>query len=81
MSRQRQLPKFQHIWQLIFPFDLQPGDVVIDGDTRLKVLGRPMSMSGGRITYFRIRREGETVERNVMWQTWRKVRAVRPSAA
>jgi len=55
--------------------------VVIDGDLRLKVLGHPMSLSNGRMTYVTVRREGETVERDALWETWRKVRVVRSSAA
>jgi len=80
-ARQSASPKPPAIGQLVFPFDLQPGDVVVDGDIRLKILGRPMSLSNGRMTYFRVRREGDTVERDAMWETWRKVRVVHPSAA
>jgi len=80
-ARQSASPKRPVIGQLVFPFDLQPGDVVIDGDLRLKVLGHPMSLSNGRMTYVTVRREGETVERDALWETWRKVRVVRSSAA
>jgi len=80
-ARQSASPKPPAIGQLVFPFDLQPGDVVIDGDARLKILGRPMSLSNGRMTHVTVRREDDTVERDAVWQTWRKVRVVRPSAA
>jgi len=81
MPERRQSPKPPAIGQLVFPFDLQPGDVVVDGDIRLKILGHPTSLSNGRMTYVPVRREGETVERDVLLETWRKVRVVRPSAA
>src|SRR5262249_2973821 len=80
-ARQSAPPKPPAIGQLVFPFDLQPGAVVFDGDIRLKILGRPISLSNGRMTYVAVRREDETVERDVMWQTWRKVRVVRSTAA
>src|SRR5262249_20925124 len=80
-ARQPRSPKPPAIGPLVFPFDLQPGDVVVDGEARLRIVGRPMSISDGRMTYARVRREGDTVERDAMWQTWRKVRVVRPSAA
>ena len=80
-ARQSASPKPPVIGQLVFPFDLQPGDVVVDGDIRLKILGRPMSLSNGRLTCVTVRREGDTVEQEALWQTWRKVRVVRSSAA
>jgi len=74
-------PKPLVVGQLVFPYDLQPGDIVVDGDIRLSIVGRPMSVSGGRMTYARVRRDDETGERDAMWETWRKVRVVRPPAA
>jgi hypothetical protein len=81
MPKRSRSPKSPAIGQLVFPFDLEPGDVVVDGDIRLKILGHPMSLSNGRITYVTVRREGETIEGDALLETWRKVRVVRSSAA
>src|SRR5262245_32546010 len=67
--------------QLVFPFQLQVGDVVREDGARLEVVGRPTAMTGGKMTRAWLRAEGETVQREAVWEAWRKLRIVRSSAA
>ena len=67
--------------QLIFPFELRLGDVVLEEGTRAEVVGPPESMKNGKTTRAWVRREGDTVQREAVWEAWRKVRVVRASAA
>jgi hypothetical protein len=69
--------------QLVFPFfDLRVGDVVLEEDGgRAEVVGRPTNASNGKTTRSWLRREGETVQREAVWEAWRRVRVVRRAAA
>ena len=66
---------------VLFPFELAVGDVVLEDGARLEVVDRPTSMSGGKMTRARVRREGDNVQHDAMWEVWRKLRVVRWSAA
>jgi len=67
--------------QLVFPFELAVGDVVLEDGARLEVIGRPTSVISGKMTRARVRRDGEAVQHDAMWEVWRKLRVVRWSAA
>jgi hypothetical protein len=65
----------------VFPFQLRIGDVILEDGGRVEVTGPPESMRNGKTTRAWIRREGETVQREVVWEAWRKVRVVKKPAA
>ena len=68
--------------QLVFPFQLRVGDVILDaGDERTEVVGPPSTMVSGKMTRALVRREGDTVQREAVWEAWRKVRVVKRVAA
>ncbi len=67
--------------QLVFPFQLRVGDVILEDGVRAEVVAVPSSLKGGKATRGWVRREGETVQREAVWEAWRKVRVVRSSAA
>ena len=67
--------------QLVFPFQLRRGDVVLDDGARLEVVGPPASMSSGKTARVMVRRDGDTSAHPAVWQAWRKLRVIRPSAA
>jgi len=67
--------------QLVFPFQLRVGDVVLEDGARAEVVGPPTVTSGGKATRAWVRREGETTRREAVWEAWRKVRVLRSSAA
>jgi hypothetical protein len=48
---------------------------------RAEVVGAPSSLKGGKTTRAWLCREGETVQQEVVWEAWRKVRVVRRAAA
>ena len=66
--------------QLVFPFQLRVGDVVLEDGVRAEVVGAPSSVKNGKTTRGWIRREGEMVQREVVWESWQKVRVVRTAA-
>jgi hypothetical protein len=49
--------------QLVFPFQLREGDVILEDGARAEVVGRPTNATNGKTTRAWLRREGETVER------------------
>jgi len=67
--------------QLVFPFELRVGDVIVDEGIRAEVVAPPKTGPAGKTTGAWIRHEGETVQRAMVWDTWRKVRVVRRAAA
>jgi hypothetical protein len=67
--------------QLVFPFQLRVGDVILADGAPAEVVGAPTAMKSGKTTRAWLRRDGETVQREVVWDTWRKVRAVGRAAA
>lgn len=66
--------------QLVFPFQLRIGDVILDDGARAEVMGRPTNASNGKTTRAWLLREGETVQREAVWEAWRRVRVVRRAA-
>jgi hypothetical protein len=80
MARKRPAPGPQPE-QLVFPFQLRVGDVILDDGAPAEVVGVPTSMKGGKTTRAWLRRDGESVEREAIWEAWRRVRVVRRSAA
>lgn len=66
--------------QLVFPFQLRVGDVILDDGVRAEVVGAPASVKNGRTTRAWLRREGEALQREVVWESWQKVRVVRTAA-
>jgi len=71
----------QETEQLVFPFELAVGDVVLEDGARLEVIGRPTSVISGKMTRAHVRRESDNVQHDAMWEVWRKLRVVRWSAA
>ena len=68
--------------QPVFPFQLRVGDVILDeGNERTEIIGPPTSMNSGKMTRALVRREGDTVQREAVWEAWRKVRVVKRVAA
>ncbi len=67
--------------QLVFPFQLRVGDVIVEDGVRHEVVGKPSGMSSGKMMRGWLRREGETVQREALWEAWRKVRVVKSAAA
>jgi hypothetical protein len=63
--------------QLVFPFQLRVGDVILEDGVRAEVVGAPSSLKNGKTTRAWLRREGETVQREAVWEAWRTVRVVR----
>jgi hypothetical protein len=57
------------------------GDVIDDDTTRAEVVAPTKAGPAGKTTGAWIRREGETVQRAMVWEAWRKVRVVRRVAA
>ncbi len=47
--------------QLVLPFQLRVGDVILEDGTCAEVVGRPTGMSGGKLMHAWLLREGETV--------------------
>jgi hypothetical protein len=67
--------------QLVFPFELRVGDVIDDEGTRAEVVSPPKAGPAGKTTGAWVRREGETIQRETIWEAWRKVQVVRRTAA
>ena len=67
--------------QLVFPFELCVGDVILDEGRRAEVVAPPTAEKSGKTTRAWLRHEGETVQREVVWEARRKVRVVRSPAA
>lgn len=59
--------------QLVFPFRLRVGDVVLEDEERFEVVGRPTNAANAKPTRAWLRREGETVQREAIWEEWREV--------
>ena len=55
--------------------------MIVEDGARLEVVGRPTGMSGGKMMRALVRRQGEAVQHEAMWEAWRKLRVARPSAA
>jgi hypothetical protein len=66
--------------QLVFPFELRVGDVILEDGVRAEVVGAPSSLKGGKTTRAWLRHEGET-PREAVWEAWLKVRVIRRAAA
>ena len=66
--------------QLVFPFQLRVGDVVLEDGVRAEVVALPSSMKDGKTTRAWIRPEGGTVQREAVWGSWQRVRVVRTAA-
>jgi hypothetical protein len=54
--------------QLVFPFELRIGDVILDDGMRAEVTGPPESMKNGKTTRAWVHHEGETVQRAMVWR-------------
>lgn len=67
--------------QLVFPFGRRLGVVVFEDGARAEVVGLPESMRNGKTTRAWLRRQGETVQREAVWEAWRRLRVVRKVAA
>lgn len=67
--------------QMVFPFLLRVGDIVLDGDAHAEVVSPPKAGPAGKTTRAWVRREGETVQHEVLWDAWRKVKVIRRAAA
>jgi hypothetical protein len=67
--------------QLVFPFELRVGDVILEDGVRAEVVGAPSSLKGGKTTRAWLLREGEPVPREAVWEAWRRVRVIRRAAA
>jgi hypothetical protein len=79
MPKKPPSPKRPAAEQLIFPFQLRVGDVVLGDGARAEIVGPPTTtgQGTGKTTRARVRHEGETVQREGVWEAWRKVRVVR----
>ena len=66
--------------QFVFPFELRVGDVILDEGTHSEVVTPPKAGPVGKTTRARVRREGEPVQQEIVWEAWRKVRVVRSAA-
>jgi len=62
--------------QLVFPFQLRVGDVILEDGARAEIVSAPASMKGGKTTRAWLRRDGETVQREAVWEAWRKIRLI-----
>ena len=80
MTHKRQ-PRDPQPEQLIFPSQLQVGDVILEEGTHAEVVGRPTNASNGKTTRAWLRREGESVQHEAVWEAWRKVWMVRRAPA
>ena len=67
--------------QLVFPFELRVGDIIEEEGTRAEVVERPTGLSGGKMTRVWLRRDGDSVKTEVVWEAWRRIRVIRPTAA
>jgi hypothetical protein len=47
---------------------------------RAEVVGPPTSAIGGKMTRAWLRSEGETAQREAVWEAWRKIRVVQRAA-
>ena len=63
------------------PFQLQVGDVIVENGAHAEVVGRPTNAANGKTTRAWLRREGETVQHEAVWEAWRKLRVIRRAAA
>jgi len=67
--------------QLVFPFELPVGDIVLDEGARLEVVDQPTTTHGGKLTRVVVRDAALNVRDERYLEAWRKVRAVRASVA
>ena len=67
--------------QLVFPFELRVGDIILEDGRQAEVTAPPIAEKSGKTTRAWLRHEGETVQREVVWEARRKVRVVRSPAA
>jgi len=81
MPRKRPSPRRPAAEQLVFPFQLRKGNVVLEDGARLEVVGLPASMRSGKTTRVMVRRDGHTSAHPAVWQAWRKLQVIRPPAA
>ena len=80
MARKRPAPDPQPE-QLVFPFQLRLGDVVLEDGSRAEVVGAPISERSGKTTRAWVQHQGEPIQREAVWDAWRKLRVVRSPAA
>ena len=66
--------------QLVFPFQLRVGDVVLEDGERLEVVDRPTGSNQGKLTRVVVRRPPTGVRQETFWEVWRKLRVQRRSA-
>ena len=66
--------------QLVFPFQLRVGDVILEDGVRTEVVGQPSSMVSGKMTRAWVHREGDTAQHEAVWEAWRKIRLVQRAA-
>ena len=66
--------------QLVFPFRLRVGDVILEDGVRAEVVGAPTGMRSGKSMRAWIRRADETFQREAVREAWQKVRIVRAAA-
>ena len=81
MPRKRPSPRRDAAEKLVLPFQLRPGDFVLDDGARLEVVAPPASMRGGKTTRVMVRRDGDTSPHPAAWEAWRKLHVVRAPAA
>jgi len=81
MPRKRPSQELPAGEQLVCPFQLRVGDVILENGDRFEIVGRPTGASSGKMTRALVRREGESTAYEAMWEVWRKVRVVRSTAA
>jgi translation elongation factor P/translation initiation factor 5A len=79
MARKRPAPAPQPE-QLVLPLQLRIGDVVLEEGTRLEVVDRPTTVSGGKLTRVVVRNAALNVRDERHWDAWRKVKVVRRAA-
>lgn len=77
MRRKRPSQKQPAEEQLVFPFQLRVGDVILEDGDRFEIVGRPTGASSGKMTRARVRRQGEEIQHEAMWEAWRKLRVIR----
>jgi hypothetical protein len=80
MAKKRKAPVGPEPEQLVFPFELRVGDVILDDGAHAKVVSPPKAGPAGKTTGAWIRRDEETFQRQMVWEAWRKVRVIRRAA-
>ena len=55
----KRIPRAASTGQLVFPFNLRVGDIVLDDGASFEIVDRPTGASQVKMTRARVRREGE----------------------